>query len=62
MHIGIKQEEIQVEDMPEDDDEDNPPNRADRDSIPPMASLGRCKRVRAPSQMLISMMKGKHHD
>ena len=62
MHIGIKQEEIQVEDMPEDYDEDNSTSLADRDSIPPMASLGRCKRVRAPSQMHISMMKGKHHD
>ena len=56
------QEAIQVEDVPEDDDEDNPPSLAKRDSVPPMASLGRGKRVIVPRHMLISTMKGKHHD
>ena len=56
------QEAIQVEDVHEDDDEDNPPSLAKRDSVPPMASLGRGKRLIVPRQMLISTMKGKHHD
>ena len=53
---------IQVEDVPEDDDEDNPPIMAKRDSVPSMASIGRGKRVRVPMHMLIPSMKGKHHD
>ena len=61
VYPGIKQEAIQVEDVPEDYDEDNPPSLAEQDSIPPMASLGRGKRVRVPRQILIHMMKGKHH-
>ena len=56
------QEAIQVEDVHEDDDEDNPPNLAKRDSVPPMASLDRGKRLRVPRQMLIPLMNGKHHD
>ena len=52
---------IQVEDVPEDDDEYNPPSLAERDSVPPMASLGRGKRVRVPRKMLIPTMKEKHH-
>ena len=62
MYPGIKQESIKVEDVPENDDEDNPPSLADQDSVPPMAILGRDKRVRVPRQMIIHMMKGKHHD
>ena len=62
MYPGIKQEAIKVEDVPEDDDEDNPPSLSERDSLPPMASLGRGKRVRVPRQMLIPTMKGKHHN
>ena len=62
VYPGIKQEAIKVEDAPEDDDEDNHPSLADRDSVPPMASIGIGKRVRVPRQMLTPMMKGKHHD
>ena len=62
MYPRIKQEAIKVEDVPENDDEDNPPSLAEQDSIPPMSSLVRGKRVQVPSQMLIPTMKGKHHD
>ena len=62
MYPGIKQEAIKVEDVPEDDDEDNSPSLAERDSVPPMASLGRFKRVRVPMQILIPTTKGKHYD
>ena len=62
VYPGIKQEAIKVEDVPEHDDEDNPPSLAEQDSVPPMASLGRGKIVRVPSQMLIPAMKVKHHD
>ena len=62
MYPGIKQEAIKVEDVPENDDEDNPPSLDERDSVPPMASLVIGKRVRVPSYMLIPTMKGKHHD
>ena len=62
VYPGIKQEVIKVEDVPENDDEDNPPSMAEQDSVPPMASLGRGKRVRVPRQMLIPTMRGKHHD
>ena len=48
--------------MPEDDAEDDPPSLAERDNIPPMAGLGRGKRVRVPRQILIPTMKGKHRD
>ena len=62
MYNGIKQEAIQVEDVPEDDEEDNPPIMAERDSVPPLARIGRGKRVRVPSYMLIPTIKGKHYD
>ena len=62
MYPGIKQEAIKVEDVPEDDDEDNPPSMAEWDSVPPMVSLGRGRRLRVPMQMLIPTMNGKHHD
>ena len=62
MYPGIKQEAIKVEDVPEDDDEGNSPSLYERDIVPPIASLGRGKRVRVPMQMLITTMKGKHHD
>ena len=62
MYSGIKQEAIKVEDVPEDDDEDNPPSLTDQDSVPPMANLVRGKRVRVSRQILILIMKGKHHD
>ena len=62
MYPGIKQEEIKVEDVPEHDDEDNPPSLAEQDSVTPMSILGRGKRVRLPRQMLIPTMRGKHHD
>ena len=62
MYPRIKQEANKVEDVPENDDEDNPPSLVKRDSVPPMASLGRGKRVQVPRQMLIPTMKGKHHD
>ena len=62
VYIRIKQEAIKVEDVPEYDDEDNPPSIAEQDIVPPMASLGRGKRVRVPRQMLIPAMKVKHHD
>ena len=58
----IKQEAIKVEEVPEDDDEDSPPSLAERDSVRPMASLGRGKREIVPRQMLIPKIKGKHHD
>ena len=45
MYPGINQESIKVEDVPEDDDEDNPPSLAERDIVPPMASLVRGNRV-----------------
>ena len=32
-------EAIQVEDVPEDDDDDNPPSLAELDSVPPMANV-----------------------
>ena len=48
--------------MPENDDEDKPPSLAKQDSVLPMASLGRVKRVQVPRQMIIPTMKGKHHD
>ena len=35
VYPGIKQEAIQVEDVLEDDDEENPPSLAERDSTPP---------------------------
>ena len=44
VYPGIKQEVIKVEDVPEHDDEDNPPSLAEQDSISPMVSLGRGKR------------------
>ena len=62
MYPGIKQEEIQVEDVTEDDDEDNPPSLAERDSVSPMASLGRGKRLRVTTQMFIPTMNGRYHD
>ena len=62
MYPGIKQEAIKVEDVPENDDEDNPPSLSKRDSVPPMASLDRGKRVRLPRHMLIPTAKGKQHD
>ena len=62
MYPGIKQEAIKVEYVPGIDDEDKPPSLAERDSVPPMASLGRGKRVKLPMQMLIPTIKGKHHD
>ena len=62
LYPGIKQEDIKIEDVPEDDDEDNPPSLSEQDSVPPMASLGRGKRIRVPRQILIPTMKGKHHD
>ena len=62
MYPGIKQEAIKVEDVPENDDEDNPPSLAERDSVPPMASLDRGKIVRVPRHMLIPTMKRKHYD
>ena len=62
MYPGIKQEAIKVEDVPENDDEDNPPSLTERDSVPPVASLVIGNRVRVPRQMLIHTMKGKHHD
>ena len=62
VYPGIKQEAIQVEDVPEDNDEDNPPSLAKRESVPPMAIQGKDKRVRVPRQMLIPTRKGKHHD
>ena len=58
----IKQEAIQVEDVPEDDDDDNSPSLAKWDSVSPMASLVRGKRVRVPRRMLIPTMKGGNHD
>ena len=57
----IKQETIKVEDVSENDDEDNPPSLAERDSLTPMESLGIVKIVRVPRWMLIPTMKGKHH-
>ena len=48
--------------MPENDDEDNPPSMDEQDSVPPIARLGRAKRVQLPRQMLIPTTKGKHHD
>ena len=62
MYPGIKQEAIKVEDVPENDDEDNPPSLAERDSVPPMAILGRGNILRVPRQMLIPTMKVKYHD
>ena len=62
MYPGTKQEAIEVEDVPEHDHEDNPPSLAEQDSIPSMASLVRGKRVQLPRKMLITTMKGKHHD
>ena len=62
VYPGIKQEAIKFEDVPENDDEDNPPSLAKRGSVPPMASRGRGKRVRVPKQMLIPTMKGKDYD
>ena len=62
VYPGIKQESIKFEDMPENDYEDNPPSMAERDSVPPMVSLGRFKIGIVPRQMLIHTMKGKHHD
>ena len=35
VYPGIKQEAIKVEDVPENDDEDNRPSLAERDSVPP---------------------------
>ena len=62
MYTRIKQESIQVEDVREDDYEDKPTSLTERDSVSPMASLGRGKILRVPSQMLIPMMKVKQHD
>ena len=62
MYPGIQKEAIKVEEVPENDDEDNPTSLSERDSVPPMSSLGGGKRVRLPRQMLIPKMKGKHHD
>ena len=58
----IKQEAIKVEDVLENDDEDNPASMAEKDSVPPMSSLGRGKRVQVPRQMFILTMKVKHYD
>ena len=62
VYPGIKQEAIKVEDVPENDDEDNPPSLAKQDSVPPVVILGIGKRVRVPRHMLIPTMKGKHHN
>ena len=62
VYPGIKQEAIKVEYVPENYDEDNPPSLAERYRVPPMASLGRFKKVRVPRWMIIPTMKGKHHD
>ena len=47
-YTGIKIEAIKIEDVPEEDDEDNPTSLSEQDIVPPMASLGRGKRVRVP--------------
>ena len=44
LYPGINQEAIKIEGIPENDDEDNPPSLAERDNIPPMASLDKDKR------------------
>ena len=62
VYPGIEKEAIKVEDVPENDDQDNPPSLAEQDIVNPMESLGRGKRVRLPRQILIPAMKGKHHN
>ena len=62
MYNRINQEAIKLEDMPEDDDEDNPPSLSEQDSVPPLERLGRGKRVRVPTQMLIHTMERKQYD
>ena len=59
VYPGIKQEATKVADMTENDDEDNHPSLSERDSVPPMESLDRGKRVQLTRQMLIPTMKGK---
>ena len=62
MYPGINQEAVKVEDVPENYDEYNPPSLPERDSVPPMSSIGRGKKLGVPRQILIPTIKGKHHD
>ena len=41
VYPGIKKEAIKVEDVPENDDYDNPCSMAEQDIVHPMESLGR---------------------